>query len=301
LALLVVLLAAVGVVAYLLVDTFAGGFALPDVVGKPVAQAKQILTAKGLVIGTTSNKANPAPTGTVVSTDPAAGTNVSKHAVVNLTVSAGEATVKVPSVVTENLTTAEAVLNGNGLHYRVKFVTSSGEQNIVLEQNPPAGATVRSGSTVTLSIPKPTNQVSVPNLTGLTAQQAAAQLANAGLSVGSQAQACSNSFPSGQVSGSSPPAGSSVGRSASVNLVISSGPCQVVVKNVLGQSSNDAMGVLSGQGLTVTVATTDTCDPSNNGNVVNQSPQAGTQVSLPATETITVCTASSGTTTTTTT
>src|SRR6202034_1289241 len=37
--LLIVLLAALGVVAYLLINTFSGGFSLPDVVGKPVAQA----------------------------------------------------------------------------------------------------------------------------------------------------------------------------------------------------------------------------------------------------------------------
>jgi serine/threonine-protein kinase len=298
LALLLVLLAAVAVVAYLLVDTFAGGFPLPNVVGKPVAQAEQVLTAKNLVIGAISRAANPAPTGTVVSTDPVPGTNVAKHAVVNLTVSAGEATVKVPSVVTDDLTTAEAVLSSNGLNYKVKFVTSNGQQNFVLSQNPVAGASVRRGATVTLSIPKPTNQVPVPNLTGLTAQQAAAQLAPS-LSVGSQTQACSNSFPSGQVSGSSPPAGTSVGRGSSVNLVISSGPCQVVVKNVVGQAANDATGVLQGQGLTVTVASTTTCDPSDNGNVVSQDPTAGTQVSLPATDTITVCSVTVSTTTTT--
>ena len=56
-------------------------------------------TAKGLVVGT-DHRHGPttATAGTVLSTDPAAGTNVSKKAVVNLVVSAGEAQVKVPSV-----------------------------------------------------------------------------------------------------------------------------------------------------------------------------------------------------------
>ena len=65
-------------------------------------------------IGTTTSKANPATTGTVVRTDPAAGTHVSKQATVNLVVSAGEATVKVPSVVTDDLGTAEALLADAG-------------------------------------------------------------------------------------------------------------------------------------------------------------------------------------------
>src|ERR1039458_10115382 len=42
------------------------GFALPDVVGKPLAQAEQILTSKGLVIGTSTNVANTAPSGSVI-------------------------------------------------------------------------------------------------------------------------------------------------------------------------------------------------------------------------------------------
>lgn len=290
--------AALAVVAYLLVNTFTGGFALPNVVGKAVAQAEQVLTAKGLVVGTTKNVANPAKAGTVVSTNPAPGTHVSKKAVVNLVVSAGEAEVKVPEVVGDDVTTAEILLTNDGLNSKVKFVNSGGQQNYVLSQMPFGSTTVRKGSTVTLSVPKPTNQVEVPNLVGLTPPEAAAQLTPA-LSVGSQTTACSNTVPSGQVSGSNPPAGASVGRGTSVNLTTSSGPCQVIVQNVVGDSSGDATTALQGQGLTVQVASTPTCDPSEQGNVVAQSPAAGTQVTLPATDTITVCDVSSPTTTTT--
>ena len=301
LALLMVLLAALGVVAYLLVNTFGDGFALPDVVGKPLAQAEQILTSKGLVIGTSTNVANTAPSGSVIRTDPAAGTNVSKRAVVNLVVSAGEVEVQVPQTVGDELATAEAVVSGDGLNPKVKFVTSTAQQNIVLAQDPAPGTKVRRGKTVVLSIPKPTNQVQVPGLTGFTPTQAASALAASGLSVGAQNQVCSNSIPSGQVSGSNPAAGTQVARGIAVNLTVSSGPCQVVVQSVFGQSSSDATGVLQGQGLTVSVGPPTTiCDPSQNGNVVSQSPPAGTQVTLPATDTITLCSSPSPTTTSTT-
>jgi len=53
--------------------------------------------------------------------------------------------------------------------------------------------------------------------------------------------------------------------------------------------------------LTVQVAADDVCDPSAQGNVLAQSPPAGTQVTLPSTDTITVCSSPTGTTTTTTT
>ena len=300
-ALLVILLAALAVVAYLLVDTFAGGFALPNVVGKTVAQAEATLTAKGLVIGTTTNKTNTAATGTVLSTNPAAGTRVSKKAVVNLVVSAGEAEVVVPQTVGFALDSAEAVLASDGLNTKVKFVSTGGQQNVVLDQSPTSGAKVRRGSTVVLSLLTPTNQVQVPDLNGLTPTQAASTLAGVGLSVGAQSQACSQSIPSGQVSGSNPSSPQQVARGTSVALIISSGPCQVVIEGVIGDSSSDATGVLTGQGLTVASTTTNICDPSQNGNVVSQSPSAGTQVRLPATDNITVCSATAPTTPTTTT
>ncbi len=298
-ALLAASLGALGVVAYLLVSTFTGGFALPNVVGKPLVQAERILANDGLVIGTTTNRVDRSAAGTVISTDPAPGARVSKHAVVNLVVSTGDATVKVPSVSGLDLASAEAVLTNSHLHYKVKFVTSSGQQNFVLSQSPVAGSVIRRGSTVTISIPQPTNQVSVPNLTGLSPQQAAAQLTGLSLSVGSQTQACSNTYPSGEVSGSSPPAGTGISRGSSVNLVISTGPCQVVLKNVVTQTQAAATTVLQGQGVTVATATTNSCQGANDGDVVSQNPPAGTQVNLPATVTITVCSAPSTTTSTT--
>jgi beta-lactam-binding protein with PASTA domain len=170
-----------------------------------------------------------------------------------------------------------------------------------MAQSPSPGVKVRKGATVTLSLPQPTNAVTVPNLANLSPSQAAAQLNQVNLTVGSQTQACSNSIPSGQVSGSSPSAGNSIARGSAVNLVISTGPCQVVVQNVVGQRQSDATSALQGQGLTVATSDTSSCDASANGNVVSQNPQAGTQVSLPATDTITVCSAPAGTTTTTTT
>jgi len=299
LALLGVLLAALAVVAYLLVSTFTGGIALPDVIGKPVAQAEQILASNGLLIGTTTHVVNTATAGTVVRTDPPAGTNVSKKAVVNLVVSSGQSRVAVPELVGQELATAEAVLSNGGLNFKVKFVNSSAQQNIVLSQNPAAKTSVRRGSTVVLSLPKPTNDATVPNLVGLSPTAAATQLAGMSLTVGSQAQACSDTIPAGAVSGSSPPASTAIARGSAVNLVISSGPCQIVVRSVVGSAQADATNALQAQGLTVATATTTTCDPTNNGNVVSQNPTGGSQVMLPATDTITVCSAQSQSTTTT--
>ncbi|MGH9044680.1 MAG: Stk1 family PASTA domain-containing Ser/Thr kinase [Acidimicrobiales bacterium] len=296
---LMALLAALGVVAYFLVATFAGRISVPDVVGQSLAQAEHTIVHDGLVVGRTTQRAASQDPGVVLATDPSAGSKVSSKTAVDLVVSLGPELVVVPNVENDELATAEAILTQKGLRPEVKFVGSSGPQNVVLSQTPNAGTKIKHGSTVTISIPSPTNQVAVPNLIGLSPSAASAQLAQFGLSVGNQSQACSNSVGAGSVSGSSPASETEVARGTVVNLVVSSGPCQVVVKNVVGLAASDANGVLTGQGLTVATATTSSCTPGQNGNVVSQDPGAGTQVNVPATVTITTCSAAQSTTTTT--
>ena len=85
-----------------------------------------------------------------------------------------------------------------------------------------------------------------------------------------------------------------------VSLVLSAGPCQAVVPNVVGQTPTAAKATLTGKGFTkVASATTSSCDPTQNGNVVSQSPTGGTSAQTSSTVTITVCNNTAPTTTTT--
>lgn len=86
-------------------------------------------------------------------------------------------------------------------------------------------------------------------------------------------------------------------------LVVSSGPKQTAVPNVVGMSQSQAENSLSSAGFRVTVSQVVTT-PANVGKVVTQSPNAGSLVNDGSTVTITVgapasTTTSSSTTTTT--
>ena len=287
--LLVVLVAALAVVSGILISTLAGAFTLPNVVGDTVAQATTALEAKGLVVGSeTQARSNKAP-GTVLSTDPAAGSRVKKGARVDLSVSGALSTVSVEGVVGDQLNDAEALLTSQNLVPAVKFVNSSGAQDVVLTQDPAAGATIAIHSKVVLTVPHPSPDVTISDVQGDTPSQAGNILGAQDLQVGTQSTQCSNNQQQGNVSGTQPAAGAKVPRNSTVNLIVSSGPCNVVVQSVVGEDQATATSALTAQNLTVTTAQTDVCDPNQNGDVTQQSPTGGTQVTLPTTVTLTIC------------
>src|ERR1700733_11354209 len=86
----------VGAIVLLLV---AGSISVPAVTGLPLAQARADIVKANLVVGPVTNRASATvPSGNVISTNPADGTNVKAHSSVSLVVSAGEAKKIVPNV-----------------------------------------------------------------------------------------------------------------------------------------------------------------------------------------------------------
>ena len=305
---LVLMLAALAVVVFFLGKSLGywgkdSTFAMPNVVGDKVAAATHTLTAKGLHVNAGTAVTNAAAAGTVLATRPTPGTQVKSGSLVRLTVSRGPgaAKVAVPQVVGQSYSDAEEVLQSANLVPKIHLVQSSAAANTVIAQSPAAGSMVATGSSVSLSVSAPGNAVPVPNVTGDTPAQAGSALGSPGLTVGTQTQQCSNTIGNGLVVSTNPAAGTAVPKNTPVNLVISTGPCSVVVQNVLGQTQQNATSALQGQGLTVTPTTTTSCDPSQAGSVVTQSPTGGTTVANPSNVTITVCNAAPTTSTTTTT
>ena len=285
----------------------AGTITMPSLAGKSLAQATQTLEFSGLKLGHVSMANSAQPANTVLSSNPAAGLPVAKGTSIDLTVSNGSGVnaVSVPNVQSLSLAAAEAKLQSEGLTFKVTDATSNPNSlpvNTVVSQDPPAGTSVKSGSSVTLTIIPQPNTTTVPSLAGVSVSQAGALLGQANLSVGGTSNACSNSYAKGLVISSSPGGGVQVQPGTAVSLVVSSGSCQVIVQNVIGLSQGGATSTLQGQGLTVSAATaTSGCNSSNAGLVVSQNPSGGSSVASGATVVIGVCPATPPTTTSTTT
>ncbi len=291
---LLALLVVLALVAFFLLRSlgYLGGnaFAMPNVVGDSQAVAVSTLQGKGLHVAAPRQITSSQAKGVVVSTSPSAGTSVKKGQTVTITISSGPpSNVTVPSLVGQSFSNAVATLQGLGFGYREVFKQSSQPNGQVLAQRPSAGSTVRPGTTVVLTVSSQ-NTVTVPNVLGQTQTQAGASIGNANLSVGTTTQACSNQYTAGQVSAQSPAPDTQAAPKTPVNLTISTGPCQAVVPNVIGDSQSAAVSALNGQGFSnVSTSQTNSCATSDNGNVVSQSPQAGATAPTSATVTITVC------------
>ncbi|MEU5691083.1 Stk1 family PASTA domain-containing Ser/Thr kinase [Actinosynnema sp. NPDC020468] len=112
--------------------------------------------------------------GKVAEQNPAAGTKVGKGSAVTVKIGKAPDKVTLPDVTDTDVDQAKANLENLGFKVQTKDVDSAKEQGTVLDQNPPAGK-VAKNSVVTLSVSKG-NQLTMPDLTGLSESQARGRL-----------------------------------------------------------------------------------------------------------------------------
>ncbi|NJC69742.1 Stk1 family PASTA domain-containing Ser/Thr kinase [Planosporangium thailandense] len=158
-------------------------YKVPDEGGKDVALAQKDLAEIKLTVQVTQVYDDVVPAGTVVGTDPAAGSTVKPNTKIVLKVSRGRAPVTVPNVVGQPVDQAQNALAGQGLKVAVKQQDSTQPANTVLSQDPVDGTGVEPGTTVTLTVSKGPPAVTVPDVNGRSADEARQILTQAGLQV----------------------------------------------------------------------------------------------------------------------
>ncbi|AJE40308.1 Stk1 family PASTA domain-containing Ser/Thr kinase [Streptomyces nodosus] len=159
--------------------------AVPDVKGRPLAEAQDLLKKSGLVPGmVTEEFSEDVPKGSVTGTDPAAGTERRGGSAIALKVSKGSP-VEVPDVTGESVDDATAELQDAGLQVKISDtpVTSDLDAGQVVRQSPDAGARTGKGDTVTLTISKGPERVEVPDVVGRNVDEARKTLEAAGFKV----------------------------------------------------------------------------------------------------------------------
>jgi len=191
---------------------------VPDVVGKPLAQAKQAITAAGLAVGAVSRQPSNVAQGDVISTDPKAGTKEQPNTVVDLAVSTGVPPAALPNVVGEQVSQAMSDLQAAGFAAEVDphYVTSTLPSGSVVSQSPD-GSSAAAGSTVALTVSAGPPQVTVPDVTGDSEAQARSALTAAGFNVKAH-----NFLPFGSstVTSESPSAGTQADRGSTVTITL---------------------------------------------------------------------------------
>lgn len=231
--LLVVLLAGFFVGAFMSYGKFwsTAEVTVPDVTGKQMTLARQILEDKKLRVNVAETYNADVPAGQVVSQNPTAGSKVKEQRLVTIYVSKGGEEIEMPDLTGLSKSDAEAQLKKMGLKLGSVYEKYSNEEaGTVIKQDPKAGTKISRGQTVdiTVSKGKQSHKVSVPDVTGVSLDAAKAALQSRGLKVGSVSKQESRQAAGTVVSQS--PASGEVEEGSSISLVIAEPVKQQVQK-----------------------------------------------------------------------
>lgn len=144
-------------------------------------------------------------------------------------------------------------------------------------QRPDPGATARRGSLVTLTVRRPVASVTVPDLTGLSLEQARAGLASVGLRLGSIERGQGVGTAAGAVTRQSAPPGSAADQGATVDVWVTDQDAPRV-PSLVGMTREQASAAASNAGLALEVSE----EPAEGlppGRVIRQSPTPGAALS----------------------
>lgn len=202
---------------------------IPTVVNLTQEQAVKQLESRGFKANISRTaESDEYEKGKVMSQDPEASTKAKKGSVVYLVISSGRE-VEVPQLKNMNLSQAEDTLKELGLKLGTTSTDYSNtvEKDLVIRQEPSAGASVQSGSEISLVIsvgPEDTTEiVEVPNLLGMGEKDAIAAAKNAGLKVRNVDYRNSSNTQRGLVMNQSIGAGTEVKEESAIDLTISLG------------------------------------------------------------------------------
>lgn len=283
LGLLVVAALAVG--AFFL---FAGGekVTVPNLVGRNADDAIAILQRRGLEPDIENVISDEVKRDEVISQNPEAGSEVREGAAVEIRVSAGREQVTVPAVVGTSQADAEQALEAAGFKTKVERAYSDTvPEGAVISSSPEQGRSVSKGRTITLTVSRGREGVTVPGLVGNTREGAEQALQGAGLTADVSER--ESSEPPGTVLEQNPASGATVAPGSAVALVVAKERPQIPDVTTDNPTVEEATQALEDAGYKVKTVERQG-DPALVGRVIGQSPAAGTRRSTGGTVTIAV-------------
>ena len=198
--------------------------AVPDVAGMTPQEAQAKLSADGwgFVQGQeTVEVEDNAKVGKVAQQNPQAGVKAAKGAVVTVLLGKGPDTVQLADVTGQPVADATATLDGAGFKVSVKEVDNAAPQGEVLSQSPNPGR-VAKGSTITLTVSKG-NQISMPEITGMTVEQARTKLNQQGwngeLTI-TDKPAVTDITKNGKIQSQDPKTGAAITKNQRINITV---------------------------------------------------------------------------------
>ena len=256
--------------------------AVPNVVGLTQAEAKTQIEQAGFTWELNPDKvaSDTVAEGSVASTDPAAGTQAEKGATVRVTISSGPDSVTLPdNLVGMSPDDARKAIEALGLKWELdssKVASDTVPEGKVAQTNPSPGSKVKAGQTIRAYLSSGSDQVDVPDLSGMTQDQARSTLKGVGLELGNVTSVDSEKEKD-RIVEQDPATGTKVKKGTAIGVSISSGKAaQVEIPTVVGIGREDAEAQLKALGLTVTIEEVAGNQPA--GQVLSVEPGEGSKV-----------------------
>lgn len=249
---------------------------IPQVIGQDIDGARAAVEAAGFTATVSQIYSDDEPDRTVTGTDPDAGEQVVRGDDVAVLVSQGQPTVPTPGE-TDNLSAYQAKLSERTLTWTVGDSVYSDDvrAGIVAEVSPTAGQTVDTGTEVTVQVSKGARPVSVPDVSGMSENQARRAIERAGLEVGEVQQRFDEDVNGGDAVGTDVDAGTEIPGNSPVTLILSNA---ITVPDLEGMSAEDAAAELRDLGLSPTTGEGTSDTDVSRGDIADQQPSAGTRV-----------------------
>ena len=256
--------------------------AVPNVVGLTQAEAKTQIEQAGFTWELNPDKvaSDTVAEGAVASTDPAAGTQAEKGATVRVTISSGPDSVTLPdNLVGMSPDDARKAIEALGLKWELdnsKVASDTVPAGKVAQTNPSPGSKVKAGQTIRAYLSSGSDQVDVPDLSGMSQDQARSALKAVGLELGNVTSVDSEKDKD-RIVAQDPATGTKVKKGTTIGVSVSNGKtAQVEIPTVVGTSSEDAQAQLKALGLNVTVEEVTDNQPA--GQVLSIEPGEGSKV-----------------------
>jgi beta-lactam-binding protein with PASTA domain/predicted Ser/Thr protein kinase len=183
--------------------------------------------------------------------------------------------VTVPRVTGRSEQAAGAKLRSAGLTPEPSLASSATvPAGLVIRQAPVAGSVARRGTRVSIVVSEGPASVSLVDVTGQTAANAAAELRRAHFKTKTKPEA-SKTVAAGRVIATEPPAETEVQEGRVITLLVSSGPAPVRVPDVTGQTLEAAEATLTNAELALGTVTRRVTSAQAPGTVLSQSPATG--------------------------
>ena len=231
-------------------------FAVPDLSRETEGTAMNLITEYDWTVVTVMEPNADIPSGSVIRTDPPAGSSLRSGAEITFFISSGPPPVPMPDIIGLKVDRAKALLTENGLVAGDETLTYDDNipENSVISFEVPdqpdlaVGQEIVPGTVINLIVSQGPTPVEVPNLICMTTTEAERKLAEVGLKL-NRADSTFSEAPLNAISEQEPAPGEKLSPGRAVIVKVSRGPDLVAFPNIVGMTLADAEAKLKEFGM----------------------------------------------------